>query len=108
MSTRPLFVAVLLSLSAGLPVLVTGCANSPHSRTVGTVIDDAALTTRVKSALLAEPDVNSFDISVETLEGSVQLSGFVNSQWQIDKAAQVARSVSGVRQVRNNLVHKSN
>lgn len=108
MSTRPLFVAVLLSLGAGLPLFATGCANSPHNRTVGTVIDDATLTTRVKSALLGEPEVNSFDISVETFEGSVQLSGFVNSQWQIDKAGQVARSVSGVREVRNNLVHKAN
>ncbi|MCY1383722.1 Osmotically-inducible protein Y [compost metagenome] len=53
-----------------------------------------------------ENDVNSFDIKVKTFNGTVQLTGFVDSQWQIDKAVQVAAAVDGVRQVKNDLVHK--
>ncbi|MCY1377067.1 Osmotically-inducible protein Y [compost metagenome] len=53
-----------------------------------------------------EKDVNSFDIKVNTFNGTVQLTGFVDSQWQIDKAVQVAASVNGVRSVTNDLVHK--
>ena len=69
-------------------------------------LDDSAITTKVKSALLAEKDVNSFDIKVKTFEGTVQLSGFVDSQWQIDKAVEIATNINGVQRVQNDLVHK--
>ncbi len=104
MNVKILISAALLSTGA---LAVGGCAHhSGHERTGGEVVDDASITAKVKSALLAEKDVNSFDIKVETFNGTVQLSGFVNSQWQIDKAGQVARSVNGVQNVKNDLIHK--
>lgn len=97
-----------LALLTGSNFLIAGCATQMgHERTAGAVVDDATVTARVKSALLAEKDVNSFDIKVKTFEGAVQLSGFVDSQWQIDKAAQIASAVSGARSVQNDLIHKS-
>ena len=67
--------------------------------TVGTVVDDSVITTTVKSALLADPNVKSLDIAVITRKGEVQLSGFVNSQTQIDQATAIAGKVDGVTKV---------
>lgn len=104
MKLKALLTAALLSSGA---LFVAGCAHHHgHERTGGEVIDDSGITTKVKSALLAEKDVNSFDIKVKTFEGVVQLSGFVDSQWQIDKAVQVASGVNGVKKVTNDLIHK--
>ncbi len=103
MNFKTLFTALLIG-SGGL--VVGACASNAHDRSGGEVIDDVAITTKVKSALLTEKDVNSFDIKVETFNGTVQLSGFVDSQWQIDKAVQVAKAVAGVQQVKNDLIHK--
>jgi len=104
MSIKTLMTAALLSSAA---LFIAGCAHHHgHERSGGEVIDDSALTTKVKSALLAEKDVNSFDIKVKTFDGTVQLSGFVDSQWQIDKAIEVASAVNGVQKVKNDLVHK--
>ncbi|HUR41753.1 MAG TPA: BON domain-containing protein [Verrucomicrobiae bacterium] len=97
-----LLTAAMLSCAA----VVAGCAHDQHARSTGEVIDDSAITTKVKSALLAEKDVNSLDIEVKTFEGTVQLSGFVDSQWQIDKATEIASGVAGVQHVTNNLIHK--
>jgi osmotically-inducible protein OsmY len=103
MKLKALISAVLLSTGA---LFVAGCAHHGHERTGGEVIDDSSITTKVKSALLAEKDVNSFDIKVKTHGGVVQLSGFVDSKWQIDKAVQVASAVTGVQKVQNDLIHK--
>lgn len=103
MSLKPLLTATLLVCGTAL---LGGCETTGHERTGGEVIDDSAITTKVKAALLAEKDVNSFDIKVKTFEGTVQLSGFVDSQWQIDKAVQVAAGINGVRHVKNDLIHK--
>ena len=75
--------------------------------TVGTEIDDSAITTKVKSALLADADVKSFDIKVETRKGEVQLSGFVDNQAQIDRAVAVAKGVEGVKSVDNKMSLKT-
>ena len=102
----------LLAVSASLTgtLFITGCNKppeapastpSPPSTTVGTEIDDTVVTTRVKSALLADPDVKAFDLKVETRKGEVQLSGFVDNQMQIDRAIAVTRSVTGVKNVEN-------
>ncbi len=72
----------------------------------GRVISDSAITTKVKALLLAEKGVPSTSISVETYEGRVLLSGFVDSKEQIAKAGRVAAGVSGVKQVQNNLAVK--
>ena len=68
------------------------------------VLNDSAITTKVKAALLGEKGVPSFEISVVTYEATVQLSGFVDSDEIRDKAAKVAAGVSGVKQVHNSLI----
>lgn len=104
MNLKTITTAALLSCGA---LFVAGCAHHHgHERTGGEVMDDSSITTKVKSALLAEKDVNSMDIKVKTFDGTVQLSGFVDSQWQIDKAVEVASGVKGVLKVKNDLVHK--
>lgn len=71
--------------------------------TVGDKLDDGIITTKVKSALLSDPDIKSFDIAVVTRNGEVQLSGFVSSQTQIDHAIELTRAVDGVRSVANEM-----
>lgn len=95
-------------LAGLLAILATGC-NKPvdtkdapqPTTTVGTEIDDSVLTASVKSALLADPAVKSVDFKVETRKGEVLLSGFVDSQAQIDRATAVAKGVTGVKDVLN-------
>ena len=74
--------------------------------TAATKIEDATVTGRVKTALLADPDIRSFDISVLTHKGEVQLTGFVNSQAQIDRAVQIAAATEGASSVKNGLLIK--
>ena len=82
------------------------CASTRTHESTGEYVDDSVITTKVK-ALLAEDDfLKSFKISVETYKGTVQLSGFVNSQNAVDKAGQIAWSAKGVRSVKNNLIVK--
>jgi osmotically-inducible protein OsmY len=82
------------------------CASTRTHESTGEYVDASVITTKVK-ALLAEDDfLKLFQISVETYKGIVQLSGFVNSQQAVDKAGQIARSVQGVKSVRNNLIVK--
>lgn len=107
------FTALAIVLVSG--VFVAGCGKSgekaappaaPQTETkttVGTEIDDSAITTKVKSALMADADVKSFDIKVETSKGVVQLSGFVDNQGQIDRAIAVAKGVEGVKSVDNKM-----
>ncbi len=70
---------------------------------VGQYAADAALTTKVKAALLAEKNLNSLDVNVETLNGVVQLSGFATSSAQIAQAVDVTKRVKGVKDVRSDL-----
>lgn len=91
---------------AGTSLLLGACSTSGHERSGQELMTDTSTTTKVKSALLAEKDVNSFDIKVKTFNGIVQLTGFVDSQWQIDKAVAITTGVTGVQQVRNDLIHK--
>jgi len=89
-----------------LMVALVACASTSKQESTGEYVDDSVITTKVK-ALLAEDDfLKSFQISVETYKGTVQLSGFVSSQKAIDKAGEIARSVKGVNSVRNNLIVK--
>lgn len=83
-------------LSAFLALTTLGCA---HDTSFGQKVDDTALTTQVKTALLADPDVSGTAITVETLRGEVQLSGFVDSKAQAIRAIDIARRVDGVERV---------
>lgn len=110
MKTRLGLLVLGTTLAAVITILVGGCSKPadetgmpPPSTTVGTEIDDSVVTTRVKSALLADPDIKSFDFKVETRKGEVQLNGFVDNQSQIDRAIETARGIEGVRSVRNEM-----
>ena len=82
------------------------CASTPTRESTGEYIDDSVITTKVKSLLAADDFLKSFQISVETYKGTVQLSGFVGSEKAVDKAGQIARSVKGVTSVKNDLIVK--
>ena len=75
--------------------------------TIGMQIDDSIVTAKVKSAFLADPEVKGLDFQVDTRKGEVLLSGFVDSQAQIDRALAIARQIEGVRQVTNNVSIKT-
>lgn len=114
MKTSPRSLIWTTTLAGFLGLLVTGCGKPqdpmvttpPASTSVGTVIDDSVLTTSVKAALLADPEVKSFDIKVETRKGEVQLSGFVDNQAQIERAIAVTRAVANVKGVDNKVALK--
>jgi osmotically-inducible protein OsmY len=95
------FLLVLMMIAAFL-----ACASTPQQSSTGEVVDDSVITTKIKSLLAADEFLKSFQISVETRKGIVELSGFVDSQKAKDKAGQVARSVEGVKSVQNALIVK--
>jgi osmotically-inducible protein OsmY len=96
-----------MSLAAALAsTTLAACASSPTKESTGEYVDSAAITSKVKAALLADSGLKSFDIGVETYKDVVQLSGFVNTEQVKAHAGQVAAGVSGVKSVRNNLVVK--
>jgi len=84
----------------------SACASTRTQESTGEYVDDSVITTKVKSLLAQDDFLKSFQISVETYKGVVQLSGFVNSQNAVDKAGQIARSVQGVTSVKNDLIVK--
>jgi len=82
------------------------CASTRTRESSGEFVDDSVITTKVKSQLAADDFLKSFQISVETYQGTVQLSGFVNSQKAVDKAAEIVMGVKGVKSLKNNLIVK--
>ncbi len=99
----------IVALVAGLAIpllLLQACAPTATRESTGEYLDDAAITAKVKTKLLGDPNISGFAISVETFRGRVILSGFVNSQAQIDRAVALAREVPGVREVQSALVIK--
>jgi osmotically-inducible protein OsmY len=82
------------------------CASTRTHETIGEYIDDSVITTKVKSMLAVDDFLKSFQISVETYQGTVQLSGFVDSQKAVNKAGQIVKSVKGVKSIKNNLIVK--
>ncbi|HET7061030.1 MAG TPA: BON domain-containing protein [Nitrosospira sp.] len=104
----------VLTLSLAGALLISGCgkkeegpkSGAPKTEaktTVGTEADDAAITTKVKSAFMGDADVKGSDIKVETRKGVVQLSGFVDNQAQMDRAVALAKGVEGVKSVDNKM-----
>ncbi|WP_153111048.1 BON domain-containing protein [Propionivibrio limicola] len=80
-----------------------GCASTSKQEGTGEYVDDSVITSKVKAAIFNEPNLKSAEINVETFKGVVQLSGFVISQAAANKAVEVARSVSGVKSVKNDM-----
>jgi hypothetical protein len=93
---------VLLILIAAF----AACASTRTHESTGEYVDDSVITTKVKSQLAEDDFLKSFQISVETFQGTVQLSGFVNTQQAVDKAGQIVRSVKGVKSIKNDLIVK--
>ncbi len=101
MSVRLTLAAVITAVAA-LTVL-PGCAITRGQSTVGEYIDDSAITTSVKARFVENKQVDAAAISVETLDGTVMLSGFAKSQTEKATAESIARSVKGVKSVKNQL-----
>ena len=91
-----IFIATLL-LSA------LGCTSTSTRESTGEYLDDTAVTTRVKTAIFNEPTLKVLQINVETYKNVVQLSGFVNTGAEMNKAVEIARGVKGVASVKNDL-----
>lgn len=97
----------LVALIAGTALLGTAaCSATRTQRAPGEQVDDAALLTSVKSALVADPVTEAGEINVDVNRGIVSLNGFVGSQQEKSQAAQVAGKVDGVKEVQNNLAVK--
>ena len=104
MKKRNMFIRCFMIMM--LIATFVACASTSKQESTGEYIDDSVITTKVKSLLAADDFLKSFQISVETYKGTVQLSGFVGSEKAVDKAGQIARSVKGVTSVKNDLIVK--
>jgi hyperosmotically inducible periplasmic protein len=91
-----------LSLAASL-ITLTGCAVTRGQETVGAYVDDTAITTSIKARFVDNKAVDASSIRVETLNGTVMLSGFAKSTNERSTAETIARNVSGVRMVKNEI-----
>lgn len=100
--THALLVASLLALGAAAGL--GGCAVTDRQSSVGNYVDDTAITSKVKAKFAEDQAVSAMRLSVETLKGTVQLSGFATSEAEKARAAQIARNVDGVRAVRNDII----
>ena len=98
---RPKIFTAFLSII--LLTIFLGCASTQKQAGTGEYIDDTVITTKVKSAILGDSSLKVTEINVETFKGEVQLSGFVNSQADINRAADIARGVKRVTAVKNDM-----
>lgn len=98
------FRTTLAAIVTGIAVLTTtGCAVMRDQQSTGAYIDDATITTQVKARMLDNPAVAGTSISVETLNGTVMLSGFAKNATEKATAEKIARDVNGVKSVRNEI-----
>jgi len=93
--------AMVLAAAVGL---MSACAVAREQSTTGQYIDDAVVTTEVKAKFAESKAVSASSISVETLQGTVQLSGFAKSEAEKEQAEKIAKTVSGVKKVENDIV----
>lgn len=104
MKKKNVFIGYLVLIM--LVATFVACASTSTRESTGEYVDDSVITTKVKSLLAADDFLKSFQISVDTFKGAVQLSGFVDSQNAVNKAVEITRSVKGVVSVKNNLIVK--
>ncbi len=102
MNTKQLFSAMM----AGCLIFAAGCASDQPQRSAGRAIDDEAIARRVEEALRADPAYKFTDVKVVAYEGKVQLSGFVDKGEQKGQAEDIAKKVSGVKEVKNEIAMK--
>lgn len=96
--------AIALAAMVGMTLLSTGCALVRGQETVGAYVDDAAITAAVKAKFVDDKVVSAGSISVETLNGTVQLSGFAKTTAEKMQAETIARNSKNVKAVRNDIV----
>ena len=94
---------IISSALAATLVVLSGCAVTRGQESVGAYVDDAAITTSVKARFVDNRQVDAASIKVETLNGTVLLSGFAKNSTERTTAESIARNVSGVRNVRNEI-----
>ena len=95
---------LIATLASGVGMLsLSGCASTETQSGTGEYIDDTVITAKVKTAIFNDDTLKSAEINVETFKGVVQLSGFVSSRDHIDRAVKVAKTVSGVKSVKNSM-----
>lgn len=95
----------LLGVLAVLALLgLAGCAGTATERSTGAYIDDKTISAKVEGKLALDSLTQALQVEVETYEGVVQLSGFVDNAETLQRAEEIARSVPGVKEVRNNLI----
>ena len=107
-TTRVLKLSALI-LSVGVFAItggLTGCAGDRYTQSTGEKIDDKSASSRVRSALSDDTQYKYPDVNVQTFKGVVQLSGFVNSREQKNRAGDLAKKVEGVKEVQNNITVK--
>ncbi|MDH4290760.1 MAG: BON domain-containing protein [Aquincola sp.] len=90
--------------SALIALALGACASTSNQEGTGEYVDDTVVTAKVKAVLLNDPAVSGLAVNVETFKGVVQLSGFVKTAAERDRAAELARKVGGVTQVRNDIL----
>lgn len=100
----PFVTALAAALSAAALITLPGCAVMRGQETVGSYIDDATITTQVKAKMVENKSVDAGAIKVETLNGTVMLSGFAKNETERAAAEHIAQDVNGVKAVRNQLV----
>ncbi|WP_234263323.1 BON domain-containing protein [Hydrogenophaga sp. NFH-34] len=101
---QPSRLVMAATLAVAAVVTTAGCAVARDQQTVGAYIDDATLTTRVKAKFAEDPTVSALAIKVETLNGVVQLAGFAKSGGERARAEDVARTIHGVKDVKNDII----
>lgn len=94
---------IALALSTIALTALVGCASTSTTEGTGQYIDDSVITTKTKSAIFSDPALKSAEINVETFKGRVQLSGFVGSQTDINKAVEITKGIPGVTSVKNDM-----
>ena len=95
--------ALAVSLSAAALLTLSGCAVMRSQETAGAYVDDATITTQIKSRFIENKQVDAASIKVETLNGTVMLSGFAKNATEKSTAERIARDVNGVKSVRNEI-----
>jgi osmotically-inducible protein OsmY len=102
-------IAAAIALAFGANAMAaedTSKAAASKTETPGAYVDDAVITTKVKAAIFEDASVKATEVNVETYKGIVQLTGFVHSRADIDKAVKLAKGVKGVRSVKNDMIVK--
>jgi len=97
------FKSIPVAMAAIALSALVGCAATPSSEGTGQYIDDSVITTKTKAAIFNDPALKSAEINVETFKGRVQLSGFVRSEADVNRAVDITKGIAGVTSVKNDM-----